>query len=124
MNFCFEQYLYIFFLRLEEYVMLRTSNYYKHKPNVNINIPFIYYGSFQTQSTTTINDHHRFYSNIKTLRIYLIKKTPIMIWSSPLFQQINHLILQMPSKRTSLWNDLLDIGKKISQNECFTCYHR
>jgi hypothetical protein len=78
---------------------------------VYINIPFIYWGSFETQSTTTINDHHDFYSNEQDLRINMTTREPTVTWSSPLFQQVNYLAVQMPIKHLSFWTNLLNICK-------------
>ena len=91
--------------------MLRTLNFEKRKTNVYVNIPCIYWGSYETQSTTTINDHHVFYSNEKDLRINMTEIEPTITWSSPLFQQVSNLAIQMPIKCLSLWNNLLDICK-------------
>ncbi len=57
-----------------------------------------------------IDDHYRFYSDVKVLRICMTKKRPTITWSVPLFQQINHLIIEIPRK-LSAWNTLLNIGK-------------
>lgn len=88
--------------------MLRTLNFEKHKTNVYVNIPFIYWGSFETRSTTTINDHHVFYSNEKDLRINMTTIKPTITWSSSLFQQVNYLFVHNPNKRLSLWKNLLN----------------
>ncbi len=75
-------------------------------------MPVIDYKSFETRSTTT-NDHYIFYLDITKLRIYLIMQIPTVTWSSSsLFQQIKYLIIQMPTIDLSLWNNLLNMGKK------------
>ncbi|CAF3431311.1 unnamed protein product [Rotaria sp. Silwood2] len=92
----------------EEFVMLCTFNYRKHKANLYLDIPVIYDGSFATQSTAPHN-HHLLYSNIKKLRVFITKKMPIITWSSSPFQQIKYLIVEMPIIRSSLWNSLSNI---------------
>jgi len=95
---------------LEEFVVLRTLNYHKHKPNIIVNMPFIYSQSFKTESTMTTNDHYLFYPDIEDIRICMTKKRPTITWCSPLFQQINDLTIEMP-RTLSVWNSLLNIGK-------------
>jgi len=95
--------------------MLRTLNYHKQKLYASINIPFIYSGTFETRSTTSINDHCLFYSNEKNLRIYMTEQRSTVTWSSPLFKQITDLVVYIPKIPSTLWNNLLNIGKnKIS----------
>ncbi|CAF4586177.1 unnamed protein product, partial [Rotaria sp. Silwood2] len=95
-----------------EFVMLRTLNYHKHKPNINIYMPLIPSGYFDTRSTMeTIDDHHLFYIGETELRIYITstsERSPIT-WSSPLFQQIKYLRLELPIVSSSLMNSLLDM---------------
>jgi len=91
--------------------MLCTLNYHKHKSNINITMPFIYSGTFDTRSTTTITNDHLFYLKIRKFKIHMTKKTPNVTWSSSLFQQINYLIIQMPIIHLSWWDYLLNIGK-------------
>ncbi len=82
----------------------------KRRPKLDLDIIV---NSFETRSTATTNNHHVFYSNITSLRIYLIMKIrPTIPWSSPLFQQVNYLIVQMPKIPSSFWNNLLNMGKK------------
>ncbi|CAF1382678.1 unnamed protein product [Rotaria sordida] len=100
----------------EEFVMLRTFNYRKHKASLCIGIPIIYGGSFATQSTAS-NNHHLFYSDIEKLIIFITKKIPIVTWSSARFQQIKYLIVEMPIIRSSLWNTLSNIVKFSEMND-------
>ncbi len=104
--------IYILFFFLEECVILRTFNYHKYKSKIYASLPFIHCGTFETRSTTTTNDHYLFYSNVTNLGIYMGKKLPTITWSSPLFQQINYLIVRIPRIHSSLWNNLLNMGKK------------
>ncbi|CAF1363778.1 unnamed protein product [Rotaria sordida] len=101
--------------------MLRTSNYHKHKSNGYVNIPFIFCGSFETRSTrtTTINDHHLFYSNETKLGLCLLNRQ-IITWSCPLFQQIKYLVIQLVSIQSLLSNNLCDIVN--SRQEKFNDY--
>jgi hypothetical protein len=92
--------------------MLRTFNYHKYKPKIYASLPFFHCGTFETRSTTTINDHYLFYSNITNLGIYMGMKTPTITWSSPLFQHIIYLTIQIPIRCSSLWNNLLNMGKE------------
>ncbi|CAM4760894.1 unnamed protein product [Rotaria magnacalcarata] len=101
----------------EEFVMLRTLNYEKHKSNINITIPFIFCDSFETRSTITTIDHHRFYSNQEQLKIYLTSRTPLVTWSLPLFQQVTALSIFIPKKRLSLSNTLFNIFKFRETND-------
>ncbi len=106
---------------LEEFVMLSTLNY--HKPKTTKILPYVHCGTFETRSTTA-NDHYLFYSNITNLGIYMGMKTPTITWSSPLFQQINYLIVRMLRIHSSLWNNLLNMGKtnkfySLIQSESF-----
>jgi len=92
--------------------MLRTLNYHKYKSTLNVNIPSIYCESFETRSTTTIiDDHYSFYSDIKDLILYMREKRPNVTWSSCLFQQITYLLVEIPTIHSSWWNNLLNIGK-------------
>ncbi len=93
--------------------MLRTLNYHKHKSNTYTNIPLISSGYFNTRSTMEIiDDHYLFYVNERDLRIYITSERPTVTYSSPLFQQIRYLKLELPTISSSLLNKLLDIGKK------------
>jgi hypothetical protein len=104
--------------------MLRTLNYHKCNLSVYANIPFIDSKTFETRSTTSINDHSLFYTNEKKLRTYLTKKRSIVTWSSPLFQQVTSLIVYLPLIPSSLWNNLINIGKnKILFLITIICYH-
>jgi hypothetical protein len=89
--------------------MLRTLNYDKHKSKCTIYIPVITTRSFETLSTTT-DDHHLFYPLIYELNICITKKRPMITWSSPLYQEVINLIIEI-SPRSSIWNSLLNIGK-------------
>ncbi|CAF4383235.1 unnamed protein product [Rotaria sp. Silwood2] len=75
-------------------------------------MPLIPSGYFDTRSTMeTIDDHYLFYVNETDLRIYITltsERSPIT-WSSPLFQQIKYLRLELPIVPSSLLNSLLDI---------------
>jgi hypothetical protein len=95
---------------LEEYVILRTLNYHKHKANINPVIPFIFSQSFEMESTMTTKDNYVFYDDIKILRMCMMKRRPTITWSFPLFQQVNHLIIQIP-RSYSIWKNLLNISK-------------
>ncbi|CAF4486362.1 unnamed protein product [Rotaria sp. Silwood2] len=98
----------IFICLLEEFIMLRTNNYCKYKESIDINMPFIHSGLFDIRSTTT--DHPSlFYSDTNLLRIHLTKDRPIVTWSGPLYQQIKHLVIVMPTRGSPLWNNLLNI---------------
>jgi hypothetical protein len=59
-----------------------------------------------------IDDHYLFYVNERDLRIYITSERPTVTYSSPLFQQIRYLKLELPTISSSLLNKLLDIGKK------------
>ncbi|CAF2827492.1 unnamed protein product [Rotaria sp. Silwood2] len=75
-------------------------------------MPLIPSGYFDTRSTMeTIDDHHLFYIGETELRIYITstsERSPIT-WSSPLFQQIKYLRLELPIVSSSLMNSLLDM---------------
>ncbi|CAF4923356.1 unnamed protein product, partial [Rotaria sp. Silwood1] len=60
----------------EEFVMLKTLNYDKHKPNVKMLIHNISSQSYETRSTTPINDRHLFYSNITDPTICMTNTKP------------------------------------------------
>ncbi|CAF4031151.1 unnamed protein product, partial [Rotaria sordida] len=93
-----------------DYIMLRTLNYHKRKSNLYTNMPLISSGFFETRSTMkTINDHYLFYVNEMDLGIYITPERPTITCSSPLFQQIISIKLEMPIIRSSLWNNLLNI---------------
>jgi len=92
--------------------MLRTFNYRQHNPGIDIFIPIIHCETFQTRSTSTKNDHHLFYSNIEDLTLYITEQQPTITWSSPLFRQITNLTIEMPMISSSIWHNLLNIGKK------------
>jgi hypothetical protein len=92
--------------------MLRTLNYDKHKSTIPAEIPCIYYGSFDTRSTTAmIDDDYSFYSNIRHLKIVITEKRPNVTWSSSLFQQISDLLVETPIINSSWSNKLFNIGK-------------
>lgn len=74
-----------------------------------IQIPVITSQSFQTLSTA-IDDYHLFYPQVYQLNICITKKRPTITWSSPLFQHITHLNIEIPSC-SSIWNSLLNISK-------------
>ncbi|CAF1264568.1 unnamed protein product [Adineta steineri] len=93
-----------------EFVMLRTLNFHKHKPDTYTYMPLIPIGSFNTQSTMeNIHDHYLFYKNEKDLRVHMTTERPNITCSSPLFQQIEFFTLEI-SKIPSTWlNNFLDI---------------
>jgi hypothetical protein len=98
---------------LEEFVMLRTLNYQKSKSGVYSKIPCICWPSFQTRTTLqTKTDHHLFYTKEKVLRIFMTNRRPTITWYFPLFQQITYLQILMSNESSSLWDNLLNIGKK------------
>lgn len=99
------------FFSSEEFIMLCTLNYHKDKPNSDTFINCLYCRSFQTRSTTTINNHHLFYPDQKRLLIYITKTRPTVTWSSPLFQQINDLFIETPIIPSSLWSNLWNMGR-------------
>ncbi|CAF3864820.1 unnamed protein product [Rotaria sp. Silwood1] len=102
----------------EEFVMLRTLNYHKHKSTIATYIPCIYCGSFDTRSTTAmIDDHYSFYSNIRHLKIVMTEKRPNVTWSSPLFQQITYLLVEIPIINSSWWNNLFSIVNFRATND-------
>ena len=90
--------------------MLRTLNYNKHGSRSIICIPDITTQSFETLSTTTGDDHHLFYPRVYDFNIYIAKKRADITWSSPLYQHIKHLTIEI-SSCSSIWNSLLNIGK-------------
>lgn len=92
--------------------MLRTLNYHKCDSSICANIPFIYSNTFEVRSTTSINDHSLFYVNKTDLRICLTKKRSPVTWSSPLFQHVTYLIIEMSVKPATLWDNLLNTGKQ------------
>lgn len=94
---------------LEEFIMLRTLNYDKHKMTSTIYIPVVTSQSFETLSTTT-DDHHLFYPCVYEFSICITKKRPSITWTSPLYQHIFHLTIEI-SSCSSIWNSLLNIGK-------------
>jgi len=89
--------------------MLRTLNYDKHTPTSVLYIPVITSQSFETLSTTT-DDHYLFYPRISKFSICIAKKRPTITWSSPLYQHVLHLNIEISSD-SSIWNSLLNIGK-------------
>jgi hypothetical protein len=72
-------------------------------------MPFVNSETFETLSTTT-DDHHLFYPDMKIFRIYISKRTPTITWPSPLHQHVEHLIIKIP-RISSIWNSLLTIGE-------------
>ncbi len=89
--------------------MLRTLNYDKHESPSIACVPGITTQSFETLSTTT-DDHYLFYPGVYKFRIYIAKKRPTITWSTPLYQHIQHLTIEI-SSCSSIWNRLLNIGK-------------
>ncbi|CAF1368986.1 unnamed protein product [Rotaria magnacalcarata] len=93
-----------------EFLILRTLNYHKYKSIINIFVPAIHSGYFDTRSTMEIeDDHYLFYVNELDLNIYIaFERSPIRC-SSPLFQQVKCFKLELPIVPSSLLNSLLDI---------------
>ncbi|CAF4299213.1 unnamed protein product, partial [Rotaria sordida] len=60
-------------------------------------------------TTETIDDHYLFYVNETDLRIYITSERLTITCSSPLFQQIKYLRLELPIVCSSLLNSLLAI---------------
>jgi hypothetical protein len=75
-------------------------------------MPMIHCETFETRSTSSTNDHHHFYSNQKDLILCITEQKPTVTWSCPLFQHITNLTIEMPMRCSSLWHNLLNIGKK------------
>ena len=89
---------------------LRTFNYHKVKSQITTYRPLIVTDSFQTLSTRT-TDHHEFFQDVTEIAIELRKEKPIVPCCSPLYQQVNEVFLEVPSRsktRKSLW----PFGKK------------
>ncbi|CAF3852868.1 unnamed protein product [Rotaria sp. Silwood1] len=74
--------------------MLRTSNNHKHKSNGYLNIPFIFCGSFKTRSTktTTIKDHHLFYSNEIELGLFNSHQTKFNYYAQESVDCFSHFV--------------------------------
>ena len=66
----------------------------------------------ETRSTSITNDHHRFYSHIEDLYLYITEQQPTITWSSPLFQKVTNLTVKIPMISSSLWHKLFNVGKK------------
>jgi len=95
--------------------MLRTFNYSTSKSNAMVLVPFVNCGTFETRSTrTTIDDHYSFYSDITDLKLYLLNERSNFTCSSPLFQHVTNLLVEIPIIKSSWWNNLSSIGKKQS----------
>ncbi|CAF2136995.1 unnamed protein product [Rotaria magnacalcarata] len=93
-----------------EYLVLRTLNYHKYKWIINIFMPAIHSGYFDTRSTMEIeDDHYLFYVNELDLNIYIASERSPIPCSSPLFQQVKCFKLELPIVPSSLSNSLLDI---------------
>ncbi|CAF1473092.1 unnamed protein product [Rotaria sp. Silwood1] len=86
----------------EVFVMLRTLNYRKHKTNLFMKIPVINIGSFTTWSTVS-NNHHLFYSDIEKVSILITQERPGITLTSPRFQQIKHLIVEISTMDPWMW---------------------
>jgi len=89
--------------------MLRTLNYDKHELPITC-FPIITTQSFETLSTTTTDDHYLFYQGVFEFSICIAKKRATITWSSPLYQHIQDLTIEI-SSCSSIWNSLLNIGK-------------
>ncbi len=94
----------------EECLILRTLNYDKHVSPSFMSIPVITTESFETLSTTTTDDHYLFFPGISQFGICIEKKRATFTWSSPLYQHIKNLTIEI-SSRSSILNTLLNIGK-------------
>jgi hypothetical protein len=91
--------------------MLRTLNYDKNKSRCIGFFPKITTQSFETLSTTTTtDDHYLFFQGVSQFRIYIAKKRATISWSSPLYQHIKDLTIEI-SFYSSILNSLLNIGK-------------
>ncbi|CAF2104816.1 unnamed protein product [Rotaria magnacalcarata] len=94
----------------DELIILRTMNYIKGKFTVKINIPCIHCRTFETRTTErTIDDHYSFYSDITQLKLYIQNKKSNVTCSSPLFQNVTNLLVEMPIIKSSWWNNLFNI---------------
>ncbi len=89
--------------------MLRTLNYDKHESISVVYIPVITTQSFETLSTT-VDDHHLFFQGAYEFSLCIAKKRPTITWSSPLYQDVLHLTIEI-SSCSAIWNSLLNIGK-------------
>jgi hypothetical protein len=85
---------YVYFSFLEEFVMLQTHNYGKSKLSTKLLVNYTNYESYETRSTTTINDHRLIDSVIKYSRMYMVQTKPSFARSS-LYRKINDLFRQM-----------------------------
>ncbi|CAF3783030.1 unnamed protein product, partial [Rotaria sordida] len=93
-----------------EYLILHTFNYRQNRYTTNITIPIVNCETFQVRSTSIQNDQHLFYSIIEDLCLYLTDQQATITWSSPLFQQVKSLAIEMPIISASWWNNLLNIA--------------
>ncbi|CAF4020018.1 unnamed protein product [Rotaria sp. Silwood1] len=100
-----------------EHIVLHTLNYRQNSYAMIINIPFINCGTYQVRSTSIINDYHRFYSTIEDLYICMTDKRTTITWSSPLFQKVKNLLIEMPMISTSWWHNLLNIANYGAVND-------
>jgi hypothetical protein len=102
-----------YFVSKEEYIVLRTSNFYKHKLKIEIALRPIFSRPFKTRSTLLTNDHHLFYPDLEYLIIYITTRISNFNWTSPLFQQIKYLVIET-TVSSSMWKNLLDLSKIVS----------
>jgi hypothetical protein len=90
-------------------------NYSKGKSGVKVEVPDVNCGTFETRSTRkTIDDHYSSYPNITVLKLDIPNERSDVTWSSPLFQHITDLIVEMPTIKSSWWNYLFNIGENKS----------
>jgi len=66
---------------LEEYIILRTSNFHKHKLNIEIILPLVFSQSFRTRSTLLTSDRRLFYPDIKLLKICIARRISDITWT-------------------------------------------
>ncbi|CAF3905482.1 unnamed protein product [Rotaria sordida] len=92
----------------KEYIIVRTLNCSKRISIAKLHVPFLFCETFETQSTRkTIDDHYSFYSDITNLKLYINERSNVT-WSSPLFQHITYLLVEIPIIK-SWWNYLFNI---------------
>jgi hypothetical protein len=92
--------------------MSRTLNYTKGRLTTQVKVPLVTCGTFETRSTRqTIDDHYSFYSDIKNLKLFIDNERSNVTWSSPLFEHINDLLVDMAIIKSSWRNNLFNIGK-------------
>ncbi|CAF4953276.1 unnamed protein product [Rotaria sp. Silwood1] len=94
----------------EEYIVLRTLNYGKRKSISKVELGFLNCATFEIRSTRkTRDDHYSFYSDIEDIELYITNERSNVTWSSPLFQHITYLVIEMSIIKSSWWNYLSNI---------------